>query len=1028
MTYSGRILLLVCFFCSLETTLLGSLNRRVFSAENTDNQGLVVDSQGSVIHMLRSLNSNQFSIMKTDADNNMITSFGTNGVVTLTMDQSNTPSTGSTVRAHGYYIIDRSSNSYIAVDSQDRILLAVRLVHGDGNKVIAIIRLNKDTGAFDTSYSSDGVAVTFTLMNVFTLKGLAVDSLDRAIVALNHTSGGSVAALRFSNTGQSDFNATNVTMTLDGDLSIATDATNNVYLAGRSGVTGFCAKILASDMTADTSFATNGVYTINSGLGNGAQVVLAMGTSEMLLVVLGTNQRDFTVSTILINGSQGNLYNGAFVPPVVIKGVAISASGKLYIAGTMNNGGQITFWSRFNMSVGAASGDTTFAQTGDSNFIANGVRQMAASGGTVASGAGGFISYNRGNKTLAIMRRETANSTLQLVRDVATEPESGGFLVPSEIIIAPSRTVGNPPVQPQNGGKRDAAFPRNSFGGSNVSAIDDSAVVVTAYDDVITCMRTGNNFIVSRTKEDGTLDSAFGVNGSRVIKVRATGAGASTVAIGGNFAGVTAGKKSYMACDSNRNIFIAFQVNITGLAPSFVIIRLDKTTGQLSESFGFDGAVIFSPGYLTCQLDSLAVNSLGKMVLLLYVEDGGDKFPQIHCFNTDGTIDFDLAYNTSIANAVAGMALKIDVQDNIFIAGKYGASSPYGLFSIKLNHHGTIDPNFATAGKYTSGSLAGLTTNSQVFLSLYEYLDAESVQIITQSTANSGGIAVLQLTLTGTADSVFNGSHVISVAINNITKLNYVERNEEGDLMCGGTVTDGGVVKIFLSRITKEGVLDTTYGDTSGGVQTGTTIFTATAGTIQDGGWSSTDSGEAALIVWIEQEGAARRVILERAPTNDDFSFNSDVLKDGSTADDFSKFVQGYMLDSSRLYANLGIARHLIEFRKALEADTSGHLSNSTVKDRAVTLFDAAIKTILQAKVNSASSNGLKSAHVAKHKQGSITKEMDAVMKSNSNFTSNQQTALAPHVAARMDAIFGQMNNARTYVTAKKKRIKKEVA
>ncbi len=122
------------------------------------------------------------------------------------------------------------------------------------------------------------------------------------------------------------------------------------------------------------------------------------------------------------------------------------------------------------------------------------------------------------------------------------------------------------------------------------------------------------------------------------------------------------------------------------------------------------------------------------------------------------------------------------------------------------------------------------------------------------------------------------------------------------------------------------------------------------------------------------------------------------------------------MLDFSRLYANLGIARHLIELRKALDADASPHLT-TTVKDRAVRLFDEAIKTILQAKISSASSNGLRSGFKEKHKTGSMNKQMHDKTKSTANFTSDEQAAIAPHIAVRMNLIFGQLDTRKTNVT-----------
>ena len=229
---------------------------------------------------------------------------------------------------------------------------------------------------------------------------------------------------------------------------------------------------------------------------------------------------------------------------------------------------------------------------------------------------------------------------------------------------------------------------------------------------------------------------------------------------------------------------------------------------------------------------------------------------------------------------------------------------------------------------------------------------------------------------------------------------------------------------MFFSRITSKGLLDTTHGDLSGNSKTGATLFTATSGTIQDGGWFSFDSGSAAAIMWIEQDGATRRLVIERVPAVDDLEFDPKILAAGVSADDLVGFELGYSLHADKLYRNLGIARHLLELRKSLDADPSVHLTTN-VKSSAVTLFNQAIKSALTAKINRASNNSARSTHSMRHKKGAMNKEIAKLIYSTANFTNNQQTALSTHISNRMNLIFDYLKNQRYKVTGKKVKTKK---
>ena len=1068
------IVLLFCLLFSFQASVFAAVNRLTTSDADGNASGLAVDSSGNIFQMICSPATNQISISKIKPEGDLDSTFGTSGVATISFANSADPSSGSTVRVSNFSNMIISSSTpttgilllnswaYVVLNG-NYIFLAVKvLTSSSANGSFVVVRLHNTTGLIDTTYGTSGVAVNEAQNNQHYLKGLVVDSTGRAIIASYNGSTDAGAVRRFTSdgTGSSSFSLTTVTVT--NVSSLVLDSQNNIYLGGKiSGVGYFCLKLTHDGLTRDGTFANNGMHTVATDIWYPSAIFLATSdTNVYLLYYYGNNSNSFTIRTLTSAGAVSSTETGVFPSTTVsIKDFIRTAAGKFYISGTLadflvngkykisgtiTSAGQVAFWSRYVSSNGTIIGDTAFAASGDVNYLSNGVvRIPKTSGKTVPAKHGGLLGYNATSRMLAVGFRETLSSVSSFVCDFGVE--SDHFLTaatPAELVLivedvqeVVQEVVQEQQVQKEEKKKKDKAFKNRAIGGSNIAAIEDGGAVVNDGDDVIVYFRSGNNFVVTKMNEQGVLDSDFG-SGVRVIKIASSGANSSTAAIS-NFTGLTANKPSYITSDIPGNIIIAFQVDISGGSKQVAVIRLDKETGLLDPTFGTGGVATISATPLVHQVNAVAADRNGRVVLLVYRENGdGNKVPLVYRFASNGTADNgfgtagvkNLGSSTpAVTTASPGLTLKLDVNNNIFVAGYNGSTAPYGMFCMKLNAAaGGINTNFGTIGRYMTGALDQLTTVSPVLLSIYQFESEENIQIISRGTSNGAGIVVVQLDLrTGTPETVFSGSHVSFIPINNLTALNDADRNEEGNLLCGGTLTDNSVAKIFLSRITKAGILDTTYGEASESSQTGTYLFSATSGTIQDGGWFFLDSGGDIPIIWVEGTDQSRRIIIERASSSDDLDFDSTTLASGKSADDLVSFEQGFLLDFDRLYRNMGIARHLLELRKRLDSDTN-ILFTSTVKDRAVTLFDQAIREMLTLKISSASSNGLKSAHVGKHKQGAMNKIMNKLMKSPSNFTSNEQTALNPYILTQIALIFDDLSSRRNKVTGKKGKNKKQ--
>jgi hypothetical protein len=332
MTKRGHILLFLCSLLSIEHSLIASLNRYVQTAVNTDSEGLAVDSQGAVIHMLRSSTADQFTITKTDSEGSLVTGFGTGGVVTLNFIAHADVSSGTTVRSVGLTGLDRTQASYIGLDPSNRILLAVNLQFS-ANRSIAIVRLNAATGQLDGTYGAGGITMMGGINPDFKLQGLAIDTTGRAVVALWNQSTSLASVIRFAANGS----ASNYSLIAGGvisgvasGLSIATGSTDNIYVAGRSGANGFCVRLNATDLLVELVtgvFGTAGAYIANLGLDATSFVYVTVAAGSIYLLTLHGNDTNINLRTLNLTGGLSGSQNGIFPSAVVLNSAVRTARG-----------------------------------------------------------------------------------------------------------------------------------------------------------------------------------------------------------------------------------------------------------------------------------------------------------------------------------------------------------------------------------------------------------------------------------------------------------------------------------------------------------------------------------------------------------------------------------------------------------------------------------------------------------------------------------------------------------------------------
>lgn len=222
-------------------------------------------------------------------------------------------------------------------------------------------------------------------------------------------------------------------------------------------------------------------------------------------------------------------------------------------------------------------------------------------------------------------------------------------------------------------------------------------------------------------------------------------------------------------------------------------------------------------------------------------EATADFRTQVRRFNADGTPDtswgamgvatHNLAVGTSgevTRGVVVQRSGKVVVAATVEHAGAMDARDR-DIALARFNTDGTLDTSFGTNGVVTldlsDGALDGTTYVADTAWALTTYSDDRLV--VTGARKRDGNVdtdfAVVRLSADGARDMAFGTNGVASVDVNNRSAT---PRNAtvlaDGSIVMAGYMTDGGVVKPVLFKLTAAGQLDPSFG--TGGIYTETVL------------------------------------------------------------------------------------------------------------------------------------------------------------------------------------------------------------
>ncbi|MEH2022998.1 DUF4347 domain-containing protein [Nostoc sp.] len=228
-----------------------------------------------------------------------------------------------------------------------------------------------------------------------------------------------------------------------------------------------------------------------------------------------------------------------------------------------------------------------------------------------------------------------------------------------------------------NGGKVISNFGEDF--GHKVLVQPDGKMILAGY------IGNGNrDYVLVRYNSDGSLDSSFGNGG----KVNGTNGYAATILSDGKI--VVAGTAS------------------NGTNNDFALARYNSN-GSLDTSFGNSGRVLTPIGASFDRVNSIAIQSDGKIVVAGYawsVWNGSNQEDfAIARYNTDGSIDTSFGNGgkviapVSISNNDRASSLTIQSNGKIVVAGYVENGNNRDTVLLAYNPNGTLDSSFGTGGQ-----------------------------------------------------------------------------------------------------------------------------------------------------------------------------------------------------------------------------------------------------------------------------------------------------------------------------------------
>lgn len=583
--------------------------------------------------------------------------------------------------------------------------------------------------------------------------------------------------------------------------------------------------VLANGDLPDPATTNRGTILTDIGVGSHDFATSIATQADGKVVVAGVSDSQFTIVRYHSDGSLDTTFNGTgrLVPQFGSNDWAwelvVQPDGRLLVAGTT---GSSTVIARYHSD---GTPDTSFSGTG--HVITSGVSlgnslALQSDGSMVVAGSSYSSSFDFavGRFTADGEPDATFNGTGLVTTDFAGGSDtSRDLLVQADgkiVVLGKLDQNGQPILQLARynadgsldttfnaSGKLTTGLHATGFTGGSVLIQGDGKIVVVGMD--ASNGLADSDFALARFNADGSVDTAFGVNGTVV-----TDLGAHRQDIVGR-----------AVLQADGKILVAGSTDVSGMDWDFALVRYNAD-GSPDTTFNGTGMVRADIGdQSTDAAYAITVQADGKILLTgaSNANDSGDF--AVARFNADGSLDTSFGeavpQNTAptfhvgtgkLVTGIAGMGNSVAVAEGgaIVVAGVFYSQPVYSTFGVlRLNPDGAADTSFNGTGsqaiKFPSGHNDAAYSVS---------LQPDGKIVLSGAAGSNTGIArlnddgSLDLTWAGDGTAYQTGSFGTGLA-----------------LQSDGTVLVSGIRynvdsnwNLGLTRYTSAGTLDTSFNGT----------------------------------------------------------------------------------------------------------------------------------------------------------------------------------------------------------------------
>jgi uncharacterized delta-60 repeat protein len=354
-------------------------------------------------------------------------------------------------------------------------------------------------------------------------------------------------------------------------------------------------------------------------------------------------------------------------------------------------------------------------------------------------------------------------------------------------------------------------FSRSSLSAGASAIQSDGKIIVAGSIGVTTASA---DFVLTRFKPDGSLDTAFGIAGTVTTDFGQRDS-ATAIAIQPDGKILAAG----VATNSTQDVALARY----------------NSDGSLDLTFGVGGKVTSDFSGLHESAGALAIQSDGKIVTAGLVTQGGinSDFELVR-FNPNGSLDITFGIDGKVTTDFLGRsdaarALAIQSDGRIVAAGMMvvpPSGTPYsGLLSgrgalVRYHKDGSLDTTFGTGGKVITEILGTSEVNAISIQSDGKIIAAgRSVSVNAIFLPGPTGIdfGLVRYNEDGSLDTTFGAQGRVITDLNSPNDVIYaVSLQPDGKIIAAGEsaadLLDWSTPWFGLTRYNRDGSLDTTFG------------------------------------------------------------------------------------------------------------------------------------------------------------------------------------------------------------------------